>query len=574
MSFESPESKKQRANESEEQTRETTARKFEQPQREPVEAIIASDTEELGALWSNIPEDLKSSPEFFDLAEGYKGDVEAYVASQREWYKKQGVDQYWGDFQIKEKLQRLRDRAVGTLGAEEAKKLVGESRLRQQEEKRKTADSGTQEKLKQIRKDIGIEEKENGENLFDKLKREYGVDDVKAMQQAFAAFEKMREKERGQYVLGDNQFYQFLTSGELADNIESPAAKAMEAEKDADPKDYEKLILGFYESWQKNLQANKKDVLVKRPRLQKTFDLLDQIPQPKNNRELRELYRKNPELNEISAVSYQDGFGGEEMQNNPFLHFQSHRKDGYTYESTETEVRLYLNPPKEALPQVANKFIELAESEGVPYYFKLIDFSLQKPTRSDTQRMDRMVFYADKESGTKIAKLLQKISDENPEWFKGRPLPQLVAEVASGIGAAEEPSEFQNKKFSRLGKQNTSFSEVRAKFLRNVWESATEDILVLNPDIKPRGRRTLREIFNDLIPTADKKYTDKIWQSGFDQSKLDERGKRVLKDATLRLMADVMPNISPDSLMPYINEEIKRKAKDYGINPENLAFNL
>lgn len=495
------------------------------------------------------------------------------MASQREWYKKQGVDQYWGDFQIKEKLQRLRDKAVGTLGEDESNKLIAEARTQQQEQKRKQSDAATTEKLQAIKKDLGIETEKKPENLFDRLKREYGVADVKSMQQAFAAFEGYRKKEKAQFVVGENQFYQFLTSGELSDDIESPTAKAMETEKDADPKDYEELLLGFYGSWQENMNANKERVLAKRPALKKTFDLMETLPKPKSSKELRDLYRQYPDLNEISAVSYQDGLGEEGMRNNPFLHFHSHRKDGYSYEAAKTEVRLYLNPPKEILPQLAKKFAELAQSEKVPYYFKMIDLSLQKPTKSDARRLDRMVFYADKESGSKIAELLQKISDENPEWLKGRPLPPLVAEAANGVGAAEEPSEYQNQKFSRAGEKNTSFNAVRAKFLRDVWQGTARDVLTRNPDIQPRGGRTMREIFSDLIPAADKQYTAQFQQASFDESKLDDRGRRVFESAMLRFMADVLPNVKADSLMPYVNEEIKRKAKEYGVNPENLAFN-
>lgn len=106
MSFENPQNQKAQGVEREDVPKENPE-KFEAPQREPVENIIAGDTEEITALWNSIPDEVKQSPDFFDLTEGYKGNVEAYVASQREWYKKQGVDSYWGDFQIKEKLQRL-----------------------------------------------------------------------------------------------------------------------------------------------------------------------------------------------------------------------------------------------------------------------------------------------------------------------------------------------------------------------------------------------------------------------------------------------------------------------------------
>jgi len=557
----------------EEASEEISPERIEVSKEKFAEEDIIAASEELQALWGATPEEVRQSPDFFDLAEGFKGNIESYIASQREWYKKQGIDQSWGDFQIKEKLQRLRDRAVGALGEDESKRLINEMRERKEGEVRKQSDAAAAEKLQAIRKDLGIEAEKNPENLFDRLKREYGIQDVKSMQQAFAAFEEYRKKEKGQFVVGSNQFYQFLVSGEMSDQIESPAAKAMEAEKDADPKDYEKLLVDFYGSWRTNLLAHREQVLMKRPKLKRVLELMDSLPPPQTAEEIRSLYRKYPELNEVSAISYQEGLGEEGMRNNPFLHFASHRKDGYAYEEPPTQVRLYLNPPKEALPQIAKRFTELADQENVPYYFKMIDFSLQWPTRSDARRLDRMVFYSDKENGAKVAELLRQLSDEHPDWFEGRPLPPLVAEAARGVGAAEEPSDYQNEKFSRPGEQNTSFNMVRAKFLGDVWEGVAKDVLMRNPNLRPRGGRTFQEIFNDTISPADRNYIEQFQRANFDPSKLDAQGQRALEDAMRRFMADTLPNVQADSLLPYVQQEIQKKAKEYGVNPENLAFN-
>jgi hypothetical protein len=104
------------------------------PQMEPLAEMIDTASEELGLLWNSIPKDLKESPLFFELAKGYKGDVNKYIADQREFYKKQGVDADWGDFQIKENLERLRDQVDGKLGADKSKILIAEEKARRQEE--------------------------------------------------------------------------------------------------------------------------------------------------------------------------------------------------------------------------------------------------------------------------------------------------------------------------------------------------------------------------------------------------------------------------------------------------------
>lgn len=242
-------------------------------------------------------------------------------------------------------------------------------------------------------------------------------------------------------------------------------------------------------------------------------------------------------------------------------------------EKPDTQVRLYLNPPREVLPKLATAFIQQADQNNVPFYFKLIDFSLQKPTLDDLNRMDRMVFYTDKNNIAGVAEILKNIQKQHPDWFADRPLPALTAQITEGVSFAEEPSDFQNKTFSERGETRTSFNDVRSKFMLDVWQSTTSDILSKYPDSRPRGGRTMREIFNEKIPSGDKVYIEQIWKSGLNPELPDAKGRRVLEDALLRTMVDIMPNIRPDSLLSYVQNQMKLKADKYQIDPNNLALN-
>ncbi len=426
------------------------------------------------------------------------------------------------------------------------------------------------------------------ETLVDLEKREYTLEDVQNTSEAFRAFEEMRKKDNAQYILRPGAWYEFAISGSFGQeaipkHLEK-THEAMKGEKLPGNKEYEPLILNFYHTWKNNLLQDRKTTEAARPKLQTFLDTLAQLPEPTSIEELRNLYKQHQELNDYSAISYQDGLGKDPGMNlsahirgtggainNPFLHFRSDRKSGYQHEKPQTEVRVYLNPPAEALPELAKLFTELADQEEVPYYFKLIDFSLQKPSQEDLVRSDRMLLYTNKETLPKILKLLNQIRGEHPQWFTDRTLPPLVAKAGEGIGVAEEPSKYQKSKFGDAG---TSFNTMRGKLLQAVWKAVMRDIIVQLPDIKPRQRRTIQQIFKDHFPPKEKIYAEQAIQGKLDRTKLNEDGQRALEDALLRTLVDIIPNINPESLLPGVKIHLQQKAKELGVDPNNLAFNL
>lgn len=436
-----------------------------------------------------------------------------------------------------------------------------------------------QQKLKELREQLGISEQKESENFFNNIKRPYGVEDVKNFQQALAEFEEKRKKENAQYVFDYNNFYQFLTSFRKKEGQE-----ALPSETEIPISDYQELELGIFQGWRQNLLQNQEQVLQSRPKLAEVIKILKSEPPPKTLDELRDLYRRFPLLNDMSAVSYQEGVGEKLEKRSGFLHINMARYNAYKYEIPEADMRIYLNPPVEAIPKLSMHLIGLAEKEKIPLYFKVIDYSFQKFTPENAGRLDKMVIYTDKENAPKLAKIIEELQTKRPQWFQGRELPNLVAPIGEGVGIAAEPSEFQKRKF---GEQGKSFNSVRALFMKEVWRDTIRDILVANRDVKPRGGRTFQQIFNDYLKSSLEylrldsgtvnRYIEQAWQAGLDPEKLDQATKsnleRGLERALLRTMQDVVPNITPDSLVVWVGRRIQEKAGQYGVNPENIALN-
>jgi hypothetical protein len=405
---------------------------------------------------------------------------------------------------------------------------------------------------------------------FDEVKRPLTINDVRDFQRQFRAFDDARREKGRKYIIGENQFYEYLSSGTFY-GVERPNGGKVEALTEQGKQGYDDLLLTYYKAWRESLIKNKGQVAQFRPEVIKQLGDLDQLPNPQTAEELRDLYAAMPQLNTFSAAAYQAGVD-RGSANNPFLHFQGHRHGGYQYERPDTEIRLYLKPPINEVPKMAQEFIRAADERSRPYYFKLIDFSLQEPEPADLKRVDRMIFYADKGSAAKIVGIFKELQEQNPEWFADRPLPPLTAKIMDGVGAAEEPSDYQHKRFSGLGKERTSFNSVRAGFLNRLWLGTIRNIILQNPELRPRGSRTLKQIFNDLVPPVNRHYLDSLWGSNLNPPE-GHQERTVLNSTLARTMVDVVPDFTSESLLPWLDLGTKRLAPEFGIDPDNLAFN-
>ena len=407
--------------------------------------------------------------------------------------------------------------------------------------------------------------------------RKYTAEDIQNFQGELSQFEKMRKADNANYVFEFTQYYQFLTQHKKSQ--ERPFA-----EKDVPTKGYQDLEVGLFNGWKQNLLA-KKDILVQsRPKLTPIIRMLESEPTPKTLDELRDLFRKHPDLNEFGAVQYQDGVGEQGEKKSGFLHINMSRYNGYEYELPKTDTRVYLNPLPEAIPQISMELCQMAQAKRFPLYFKTIDYSFQKPNPDNTNRLDKFIVYTDKAHVAALSQELKILQAQHPEWFNGRELPTMVAKMGEGVGVAEDPNQQQMQKFGERGK---SFNGMRALFLKDVWTGATKDIILGQRTWRPRGGRTMEEIFNDnlkagltrrqLQPNVIADVVSRAWVAQLDGSRMgnlpDSRIADEVDNAVARTMADVIPKITPDSLQPAVQNQINKKAKDYFINPTNLAFN-
>jgi hypothetical protein len=436
-------------------------------------------------------------------------------------------------------------------------------------------EAARQEMDEDIPKKEGVEGKQD---FFESIKRPYGVQDIKNLQQALTRFEENRKSKNATFVFQESAFYEFLTSFQ-----EHP--EKLPAKDQVPTASYERLEVGIFNTWKENLLKNAEVIIKKRPSLAPVIDVLKK-ENPQTLNELRELYKAHPEVDQVSAVEYQEGITDYVTSN--FVHVNMARASGYAYEQPKTEMRIYTNPPAEAIPLLAEQLTLRAQQKNIPLYYKFTDYSFDM--HGTDQRLDKLIVYTSKEYAPQLVSLLKEIKEEKPEWFNGRELPTLVSKAEEGIGLAEDPSEYQEKNFSGTMNKGVSFSSVRAKMLCDAWKDTMKGIITVYKDWQPRGGRTFKQLFDDQFRFTMKNLAvdsvtieetlQKLGEVNFDITKINPVLKKKffnlesnIHDALFRTMQDIIPAINADSLLPFVEKQIKEKAPHYGVNPDNLALN-
>lgn len=404
------------------------------------------------------------------------------------------------------------------------------------------------------------------------VRREYTIADIEAFQKACAGFEQLRKNEKASYVLGSNQFYEYLVSGSLSERAPRASDNEMAKERDASPQEWEGLILSTFNAWKQNILANWDAAEKRNPTLRGGREAIEQKLAPKSLENLRDLIRKNRWLGDVMGFKYQDGLSDAGTVENPFLHFFGHRMSGYKYERPETAVRFYANPRRDAMPAFAADFIKRANAKNVPFYFKLIDFSLQQPSLSDVSRLDRFVFYVGKEETDKTKEIFDEMRKEHPEWFENRPVPALVADMG-GFGIAEDPSDYQNANFSPMGKPSTSFNLIRAEMLQDTWKATVQEFLTRNADARMKDGKTVRQLFEESFAPDEQEEKRKIIAAGLNPSALGQVEQRSYNRALERLIPNIATGFEAATLLPIVQRHIRVQAAKYHVDPDNLAFN-
>lgn len=308
---------------------------------------------------------------------------------------------------------------------------------------------------------------------------------------------------------------------------------------------------------------------------------------PKSLAYTKDVFKKNPILNDISPIHFQ---GGAEYVTGRFVHVITGRAMGKHPEPTAH--RYYLKPRANEMGHVIERLIGAALQSEVPLYFKFVDVATSNPSHLTLSRTDRVVIYAS-ESQTKFVEgLLGHIVKESPDAFSGRPVAGLGEMLADGVSVADEVTDEQNERFKGYS-ERLSFNGLRSQLLFEATLDVTRNLVCFPKYASVNvGNQTIREMFASKLSKAVGKYTpgtviktddpylSHALETGLSTEQLEKSGKfseraiLAIQDAVAKTARDVLPRIDPDILLKGYQYHIKQLAPKYGIGPTNLARNI
>ncbi len=117
--------------------------------------------DEIKILWDKVPADLRNTPDFFDIAEGFKGDARAFAKARLKSLKDPNP-KGWGEFHALEDMQRLKEQIANELGSEEVEAILRQAEERKKAEQKKERQEDDQKKLERVRNALGVKQKTPG----------------------------------------------------------------------------------------------------------------------------------------------------------------------------------------------------------------------------------------------------------------------------------------------------------------------------------------------------------------------------------------------------------------------------
>ncbi|OHA35478.1 MAG: hypothetical protein A3B27_01110 [Candidatus Taylorbacteria bacterium RIFCSPLOWO2_01_FULL_50_130] len=124
-----------------------------QPTPEQMETDALKIGDEIKILWDKVPDDLKKTAAFFDLAEGFKGDARAFAEDKLRILTGPNP-KGGGEFHALEDMQRLKEKIERELGSEEVEEILKQEEERKKAERRKLSEEADQRKLAEIRRQL------------------------------------------------------------------------------------------------------------------------------------------------------------------------------------------------------------------------------------------------------------------------------------------------------------------------------------------------------------------------------------------------------------------------------------
>ncbi|MGI6371006.1 MAG: T3SS effector HopA1 family protein [Patescibacteria group bacterium] len=313
---------------------------------------------------------------------------------------------------------------------------------------------------------------------------------------------------------------------------------------------------------------------------------------PKTLEVARQLFAVQPELNQQSPVHFQGGIE-EPTPGGDFIHM----KTGWAIKKPIEPIawRYYLNPAANKVGRVVNILLNEALRTETPLYFKFVDVATPGQWPPQVTRSDRIIIYSSEEQTRYIEQLLEHIVNQEREAFAGREITGFSARLADGVSKSEEVSEEQNNAFRGYW-EGISFNHLRAKLILETTMSITRNFITspYYSSFKIRGKTPrekfyleageyIREHLNNASYRESvgdmRSRMEQAMSLGLSSKKLEAGGYskdtiHYLEAIVANTARDILPFITPDSLLPHYHSELKQIAPKYGIDPRNLAVNI
>lgn len=390
------------------------------------------------------------------------------------------------------------------------------------------------------------------------LPRVLTVDDIMHVQKHFQDLQEESRAKHADFIPSAQNLYDILTEGD-----DTP-----ETEPSADEHAFDKTINTLLEAWgeRHGLPAGSA---------------------PKTLEEARQLFIDNPGLNTKTPIHFQ---GSADQISGRFVHVLTGRTIGKPRETATR--RYYLNPSADHMGYVVEQLTGAALQAEVPLHFKFVNVATPTHDHRTLTRNDRIVIYASDKQADFVSPLLKNIADTIPEAFKGRTVAGFGEIVTDGITMSDEVSQEQNERFKGYS-DGTSFNDLRTKLIYEATMDVTRDLISL-PDFSSIkiGDHTISQLFlsrlnkqlgNDKrdvsIQEDDPRFLYAIG-TGLNLQQLKESGAydsdalNAIERTIASVARDIIPAITPNSLLPGYQKHIKELSSKYGIDPYNLAKNI
>lgn len=384
--------------------------------------------------------------------------------------------------------------------------------------------------------------------------REFNIDDVCAVQAYLLSVKDGPNRAEGLKVPTEKELYSEFIG---LSNIN-------EEERYADEGAYDAAISKLLTMWAKNREIMPK--------------------QPETLAEAIEVHRKFPQLDEFSPVSFDGKAGSSTIE---YVHIDCGKALGVGRD--DSELRYYLNPSSEYIGEVVDRIITRSLDEGVPLYFKFVNLSSGYPDMHTLYRGERIVIYASHKQSNFINGLIETLREEKPEAFSGRHTSGFGEEIGDGISRGDEVTANQSERFQGL-KGSISFNKLRSKLIfvatMEVTKSLISSSLQLHQNV---GGKSVSQIFsdnlkkafefngeNDSVPSSPE-IEEALAQSFSTSEDENTHFSNYIDEVELAIKltaVELLPFLAPEELLERYKKVIRSKAPEFGIDPNNLAYNL